>query len=262
MSIIENFQTSKHTEQLIENGSRLATEGLIKYYRKKRAVNGISIDVRQGEVVGLLGPNGAGKTTTFYMMVGLIRPNGGTVLFDDKDITQMPMYKRAQHGIGYLPQEASVFRKLTVKENILAILETLPINKKERYKRLEFLLDELNISHLADQKTYTLSGGERRRVEITRALVTKPKFLLLDEPFAGIDPIVVAEIRLIITELKAKGLGVLITDHNVHEVLSIVDRAYVVFEGNVLISGNSKYLLDNKKAREIYLGDDFKMNYE
>ncbi|MFP4458460.1 MAG: LPS export ABC transporter ATP-binding protein [Candidatus Zixiibacteriota bacterium] len=238
----------------------LETDGLVKIYRKKRAVNGISISVQQGEIVGLLGPNGAGKTTTFFMIVGLIKPNDGKVIFSGNDITKMPMYKRAKLGIGYLPQEASVFRKLTVQENIMAILETLPINKKERKKRLEKLLDSLNISHLADQKAYTLSGGERRRVEITRALVTEPKFLLLDEPFAGIDPIVVSDLQKIIGDLKKLGLGILITDHNVYEVLTIVDRAYIVYEGNVLISGNSEYLLNNKKAREIYLGEEFRLS--
>jgi lipopolysaccharide export system ATP-binding protein len=240
--------------------AKLSTDGLIKIYRKKRAVNGISISVTQGEVVGLLGPNGAGKTTTFYMIVGLIKPNDGKVIYSGDDITKMPMYKRARLGIGYLPQEASVFRKLTVKENILAVLETLPIDKKERKRRLEKLLEALNISHLADQKAYTLSGGERRRVEITRALVTEPKFFLLDEPFAGIDPIVVADLQKIIGDLKKLGLGILITDHNVHEVLTIVDRAYIIYEGNVLISGNSEYLLNNKKAREIYLGEEFRMS--
>ncbi len=239
--------------------SVLKTDNLIKIYGKKRAVNGISIEVTQGEVVGLLGPNGAGKTTTFYMMVGLLKPNDGHVYFDEKDITKMPMFKRAQLGIGYLPQESSVFRKLTVKENIEAILEFQPLSKAEKKRKLESLLEELKVSHLADQKAYTLSGGERRRVEISRSLVTEPKFLLLDEPFAGIDPIVVNDIQNIIVELKERGLGILITDHNVSEVLSIVDRAYIVFEGNVLISGTSDHLLENKKAREIYLGEKFQM---
>jgi lipopolysaccharide export system ATP-binding protein len=240
--------------------STLSTDELVKVFRKKRAVNGISISLSQGEIVGLLGPNGAGKTTTFYMMVGMISPNGGTVSLDSADITNMPMYRRAQLGIGYLPQETSVFRKLTVRENILAILEMLPLNKKQRLERLDELLAELDITRLADQKAYTLSGGERRRVEITRALVTQPKFLLLDEPFAGIDPIVVADLQKIILDLKSKGLGILITDHNVHEVLSITDRAYIIFEGNVLISGTSNFLMENPKAREIYLGEKFRMN--
>ena len=236
------------------------TQELVKTFGKKRAVNGISIDVTQGEIVGLLGPNGAGKTTSFYMMVGLLKPNNGKVLFDNQNITKMPMFKRAQMGVGYLPQESSVFRKLTVRENIEAILEFLPISKKEKNKRLESLLAELKITHLADQKAYTLSGGERRRVEIARALVSEPKFLLLDEPFAGIDPIVVNDIQNMIIDLKNRGLGILITDHNVTEVLSIVDRAYIIFEGNVLISGTSEHLIENKKAREIYLGEKFQMS--
>ncbi len=238
----------------------LRTEKLVKMYRRKRVVNQVSIQVDRSEVVGLLGPNGAGKTTTFYMITGMIKPNEGRIYFNDEDITKVPMFRRARMGIGYLSQEPSVFRKLTVEENILAILETLKIGGHERKLRLQSLLDELSIGHLAKQKAYTLSGGERRRVEITRALVTQPKFILLDEPFAGIDPIAVEDIQKIVAHLKEKGIGVLITDHNVHETLSITDRSYLLYEGKILKSGTSEFLANDEEARKIYLGKQFRLD--
>jgi lipopolysaccharide export system ATP-binding protein len=238
----------------------LESEELVKSYHGRPVVDHVSISVSQGEVVGLLGPNGAGKTTTFYMITGMIRPNAGKIFFNKRDITSLPMYRRARLGIGYLCQEPSVFRKLTVEDNILAILETLPINKAERKRRLTELLLELSISHLAKQKAYTLSGGERRRVEIPRALVTKPKFILLDEPFAGIDPIAVEEIQKLVRHLKTLGIGVLITDHNVHETLSITDRSYLLFEGRILKSGSSEFLANDEEARHIYLGKQFRLD--
>ena len=222
-------------------------------------VNGVNIEVKRGEIVGLLGPNGAGKTTTFYMIVGIIHSEKGEITFDNQDITRLPIHQRARFGIGYLAQESSVFKKLTVEENITAILETLPLSKKERKRRLINLLEELNIAHIAKSKAYTLSGGERRRLEITRALVTNPSFILLDEPFSGIDPIVVADAQEIIKGLKNKGLGVLLTDHNVRETLSITDRAYLIADGRILISGSAQDLVNNPKAREIYLGEKFRM---
>ncbi|MCM8795645.1 MAG: LPS export ABC transporter ATP-binding protein [Candidatus Omnitrophica bacterium] len=237
----------------------LQIKGLAKSYDGREVVKGLDMEVRRGEIVGLLGPNGAGKTTTFYMVVGIIPPNRGKIIFDYYDITHLPIHERARLGIGYLSQEPSVFRKLTVEENIMAILETLPINRTERQQRLKNLLNELGIAHLAKNKAYTLSGGERRRLEITRALVTNPSFILLDEPFSGIDPIVVNETQEIIKELKQKGLGILLTDHNVRETLSITDRAYLIAEGRILISGTAEDLINNPKAREIYLGERFRM---
>jgi len=237
----------------------LEIKGLSKSYDGREVVRGVDILVKRGEIVGLLGPNGAGKTTTFYMVVGVIPPNKGKIIFDNNDITSLPIHERARFGIGYLSQEASIFRKLTVEENIMAILETLPIGKPERKRRLKALLEELNISHLAKNKAYTLSGGERRRLEITRALVTNPSFILLDEPFSGIDPIVVNEAQEIIKELKEKGLGILLTDHNVRETLSITDRAYLIAEGKILISGSASDLINNPQARQVYLGEKFKM---
>ena len=233
---------------------------LERYYGHWKVVNQVSIEVQRGEVVGLLGPNGAGKTTTFYLIVGLLRVDGGQISVDGRDITQMPMHERARAGIGYLAQEPSIFRKLTVRENILAILETLPLSRKERGERLMSLLEELNIAHLADRKGYNLSGGERRRVEITRALVTDPKFLLLDEPFVGIDPIAVGEIQDIVARLRQKGLGILITDHNVRETLSTTDRAYIMFEGKILLEGTSQELAEDPIARQIYLGERFRLD--
>lgn len=237
----------------------LEIKDLSKSYGGREVVKGVDLLVKRGEIVGLLGPNGAGKTTTFYMVVGIIPPNRGKIIFDNNDITKLPIHERARFGIGYLAQEASVFRKLTVEENIMAILETLPINKRERKRRLKNLLEELNIAHLARSKAFTLSGGERRRLEITRALVTNPSFILLDEPFSGIDPIVVNEAQEIIKELKEKGLGILLTDHNVRETLSITDRAYLIAEGKILISGSAEELINNPKARQVYLGEKFRM---
>ncbi|MCI0532367.1 MAG: LPS export ABC transporter ATP-binding protein [candidate division Zixibacteria bacterium] len=239
---------------------QLRAEKLLKIYKKRKVVNSLSLEVKAGEVVGLLGPNGAGKTTTFYMITGFIKPDGGRIFLGDKDVTHLPMYKRARLGIGYLSQEASVFRKLTVEQNVMAILETVNGNKKSRKEKLEQLLQELDIAPLAKNKAYTLSGGERRRVEITRALVTEPKFMLLDEPFAGIDPIAVEDIQKIIVRLKAKGLGILITDHNVRETLSITDRAYIIFEGEILKSGTSGDLANDPEARKIYLGEKFRLD--
>jgi len=241
-------------------GSEMVTleiKNLVKVYDKKSVVNEVNLSIQQGEVIGLLGPNGAGKTTTFNMIVGLLSPDGGNIYLDGKEITYFPMYRRARSGIGYLPQEPSVFRGLTVKENLLAILETLKLSDKERKERLSFLLDELHISHLAKQIAYTLSGGERRRVEIARALVTSPIFMLLDEPFAGIDPISVADVQDIIQDLKKKGIGVLVTDHNVRETLRITDRSYIIYEGKVLFSGVASELADNEQVRKVFLGDKF-----
>ncbi len=237
----------------------LEIKDLSKSYNGKAIVQRVSLNVKRSEVVGLLGPNGAGKTTTFYMIVGVVSPSSGQILFDNRDITHLPIHIRARHGLGYLSQEPSVFRKLTVEENILAVLETLPFTRRERLQRLEELLRELNIEHLRKSKAYTLSGGEMRRLEITRALVTNPSFLLLDEPFSGIDPIVVEEAKEIITGLKRKGIGILLTDHNVRETLSITDRAYLIAEGRILISGSSQDLINDPKAKEIYLGKDFRM---
>jgi len=237
----------------------LRAEGLVKYFGRWKAVDGVTLSVRRGEVVGLLGPNGAGKTTTFYMIVGLLRANGGEIHLDGRCITRTPMHERARLGIGYLAQEASIFRKLTVRQNIEAILETLKLSKRERKERLERHLEELDIAHLADRKGYNLSGGERRRVEITRALVTSPSYMLLDEPFVGIDPIAVADIQEIVRKLKEKNLGVLITDHNVRETLSTTDRAYIMYEGKILLSGTATELAEDPQARKIYLGDKFRL---
>ena len=235
----------------------LSTEGLAKEYAQRRVVDGVTIHVNPGEIVGLLGPNGAGKTTTFNIVVGIVRPDQGEVLFEGEEITDLPMHERARAGIGYLTQEPSVFRKLTVKENILAILETCDIGTAERQLRLKSLLDELDLSSLSDSKAYQLSGGEKRRLEITRALVTNPKLLLLDEPFAGIDPIAVYEVQKIVRRLRERGLGILITDHNVRETLKMVDRAYLIHQGRVLLEGDAEKLVEDPQAREIYLGPEF-----
>lgn len=239
--------------------SLICTHGLMKEYSHRRVVNGISIEVQPGEIVGLLGPNGAGKTTTFNMVVGLVRPDGGSTQFEGSDITQLPMHQRARLGIGYLTQEPSVFRKLTVEQNILAILESLQLDRRERAIRLNYLLEELDLTPLAKSKAYTLSGGEKRRLEITRALVTSPKLLLLDEPFSGIDPIAVYEVQKIVRQLKDRGLGILITDHNVRETLKLVDRAYVIYKGEVVCQGPADFLVNDPRAREIYLGPEFNL---
>ena len=235
-------------------GSILEARGLVKSYRRRAVVNDVGLRLQQGEIVGLLGPNGAGKTTTFYMIVGLIEPERGRIVLDDKDITGMPMYQRARHGIGYLSQEPSVFRKLSVEDNILAILETLPLSKAERQRRLEKLLDELGIKRLRKNKAFSLSGGERRRLEITRALVTDPKFMMLDEPFAGVDPIAVHDIQTIVAGLRHRGIGVLISDHNVEQTLDIVDRAYIMFDGQVKVAGTVRDLVFDDTVAQIYLG--------
>ncbi|MBI3331087.1 MAG: LPS export ABC transporter ATP-binding protein [Candidatus Omnitrophica bacterium] len=238
---------------------QLYTEHLVKGYNGRPVVDGVDLRVRRGEIVGLLGPNGAGKTTTFAMMVGYVTPDGGRILLDERDLTGVPMYQRARLGIGYLAQEPSIFRKLTVEQNILAILETLELSRLARRQRLDRLLNELGITHLARQKAFTLSGGEKRRLEITRALVTNPQFILLDEPFSGIDPITVFEAQEIIRELKRRGLGILLTDHNVRETLEITDRAYIMAEGRVLIAGTAHELITDPRAREIYLGEKFRL---
>ena len=237
----------------------LVAQKLVKTYRGRRVVDTVSMEVKSGSIVGLLGPNGAGKTTTFYMIVGFVRPDEGKVFLDGEDITAFPMYLRARKGVAYLPQETSIFRKLTVAENILAILETLPISRPERSKRLEGLLDELNIGHLARQKAYALSGGERRRVEIARALVSDPSFILLDEPFAGIDPIAVIDIQKIMEQLKERQIGVLISDHNVRETLGVCDRACILNEGTIIEYGTPEAIASSDKAREIYLGERFQL---
>jgi lipopolysaccharide export system ATP-binding protein len=238
----------------VAGGSRLEAQGLVKIYKGRRVVNDVSVQVEQGEIVGLLGPNGAGKTTTFYMITGLVRPDGGQITLDGRDITQEAMYRRARMGIGYLAQEPSVFRKLSVEDNVRAILETLPLGDAERAERLEQLLDELAIKHLRRQKGFQLSGGERRRLEITRALVTEPKFMLLDEPFAGVDPIAVHDIQTIVAGLRHRGIGVLITDHNVEQTLDIVDRAYILFEGKVQVAGTVRELVFDDRVAHLYLG--------
>lgn len=237
----------------------IATDQLVKEYQKRRVVNGVSVNVKPGEIVGLLGPNGAGKTTTFNMVVGLIRPDSGVVHFIGEDVTELPMHVRARRGIGYLTQEPSVFRKLTVEQNILAILETCRMDAEERRVRLKYLLDELDLARLAKSKAFLLSGGEKRRLEVTRALVTSPKLLLLDEPFSGIDPIAVYEVQKILRRLRDRGLGILITDHNVRETLKLVDRAYLIHRGEVLCEGTGEFLVNDAKAREIYLGPEFNL---
>ena len=242
-----------------QNGFLLTTERLVKEYRGRRVVNGVSINVASGEIVGLMGPNGAGKTTTFNMVVGVVRPDDGGVHFGGDEITRLPMHQRARRGMGYLTQEPSVFRKLTVEQNILAILETCKVGRQERGIRLKSLLDELELGGLAKSMAYTLSGGEKRRLEITRALVTSPRLLLLDEPFAGIDPIAVYEVQKIVRRLRERGLGILITDHNVREMLKLIDRGYIIHKGEVLCDGSAEFLANDAKAREIYLGPEFNM---
>jgi len=238
----------------------LRSEGLVKKYKKRTVVDDVSVDVKQGEVVGLLGPNGAGKTTTFYMIVGMITPNDGRVYLNDMEITKTAMYKRARMGIGYLSQEASIFRKMTVEENLLSVLQMMSLSAAEQRLKCEQLLNDFGLTHVSRNKGYMLSGGERRRTEIARALATDPKFILLDEPFAGIDPIAVEEIMRIVGSLKQRGIGVLVTDHNVHETLSITDRAYLLFEGKILMSGTAEVLADDPEARKLYLGEKFKLD--
>lgn len=245
--------------EVAQNEILVQANNLAKIYHGRRVVSGVSLNVKAGEVVGLLGPNGAGKTTSFYMVMGLIRPDEGQLTFRGCDITHMPMYQRARMGMGYLAQEPSIFRKLTVEENIMAILETLAISNKERKRRLEDLLEELGLARLRHQKAMTLSGGERRRLEITRALVTNPSFIMLDEPFGGVDPLAVYDVQQIILQLKARNLGILITDHNVRETLSVVDRAYLMCMGKILVEGPSDFLVNDEQAREIYLGPRFSM---
>jgi lipopolysaccharide export system ATP-binding protein len=237
----------------------LRAENMVKKYRKRTVVNNVSLEVKQGEIVGLLGPNGAGKTTSFYMIVGLIKPLSGTVYLDDTEITKEPMYKRAQRGIGYLPQEASVFRRMSVEDNILAILQFTGLSKEQQHERLEDLLSEFGLQHVRKGLGITLSGGERRRTEIARALAANPKFVLLDEPFAGVDPIAVEDIQAIVCKLKTKNIGVLITDHNVHETLSITDRAYLLFEGSILKAGTAQELASDERVRKVYLGQNFEL---
>ncbi len=238
---------------------RLGANGLSKTFGKRQVVNDVSIYVDKGEIVGLLGPNGAGKTTTFHMITGLIVPNAGKVFLDDTDLTKMPMFKRARLGVGYLAQEPSIFRKMTVEDNLMAILEMLPLKKAQRIEKMEKLLEEFSVTKLRKSKANTLSGGERRRVEIARALTTDPSFILLDEPFAGIDPIAVNDIQEIVKSLSQKGIGVLITDHNVHETLSIVNRAYLLFDGKILKSGDAEFLAQDEEARTLYLGEKFRL---
>ena len=237
----------------------LSAKGLVKVYRRRTVVDKVDLLLHQGEVVGLLGPNGAGKTTSFYMIVGFITPDGGQVFFNDRDISRLPMYKRARLGIGYLPQESSIFRQLSVEDNVMAVLQSLKMSRSDRQRRRDELLDTLGVSHIRKNQGYELSGGERRRVEIARALVTEPKFMLLDEPFAGIDPIAVADLQAVVSQLREEGLGVLITDHNVRETLHITDRAYIMFEGKIEMSGTSEEIVSSDKARAIYLGEKFRL---
>lgn len=235
----------------------LEAQGLIRRYGQKEVVRGVDLAMQSGEIVGLLGPNGAGKTTTFYMLVGLVKATKGKVFLNEKDITKKPMHKRSRLGMGYLPQEASVFRKLTVEENVRAVVETLRISGKEKKARIQKHLEDLDLTHLAKEKAYTLSGGERRRLEITRALVQEPRFLLMDEPFSGVDPISVSEVQNLILLLRNQGIGILITDHNVRETLSIVDRAYLLYDGSILREGTSEYLINDPQSRKLYLGENF-----
>ncbi len=246
-------------EPVATSQSRLTTEGLHKYYGRRRVVNDVSIHVNGGEVVGLLGPNGAGKTTTFYMIVGMVRANEGAIRLDTSEITHMPMYKRARMGIGYLPQEPSIFRGMSVEDNLMAVIETMSYKRSERKQVLDSLLGQLDIGHIRKSMGYQLSGGERRRVEITRALVTQPKFMLLDEPFAGIDPLAVQDLQMIVGKLKERGLGILITDHNVRDTLSITDRAYIMYEGAIKRAGTAAELAADAEVREIYLGSSFRL---
>jgi len=253
---MEDEAEQVHTSDKIPD---IQASDLVKEYGQRTVVNGISLQASCGEIVGLLGPNGAGKTTTFYMVVGLVRPNSGTITFRGEDITRMPVYRRARLGLGYLAQEASIFRKLTVEENVLAILETMDLSKGDRLQRAEELLTSLNLTKVAKQRAYTLSGGERRKLEIARALVRKPAILMLDEPFSGVDPLAVHDIQEIVKGLRNRGLGIIVTDHNVRETLSIVDRAYLVYDGRILCEGSSDFLVQDDTARRLYLGKNFRM---
>ena len=246
-------------EPISDNHGGLVARDLRKVYRGRAVVDSVDLVVRQGEIVGLLGPNGAGKTTSFYMIVGFISPDGGKVHLDGKDLSRLPMYKRARLGIGYLPQESSIFRKLSVEDNVMAILQSMKMKRAERRERMEELLELMGVAHIRKSKGYELSGGERRRVEIARALATRPKFMLLDEPFAGIDPIAVADLQAVVSQLKDHGLGVLITDHNVRETLTITDRAYILYEGKIVMSGTAEEVVSSDTARAIYLGEKFRL---
>ncbi len=259
MSGLDEPGSAKWAGTRSSEGSLLRTEKLVKVYGGRAVVNGVDIHVRSGEIVGLLGPNGAGKTTTFYMIVGLVRPNGGKVIFEERDVTDLPMYKRARQGMGYLPQEESIFRKLTVEENIMAILETRPLSQKARKDRCAQLLEQFGIAHLAKNHALTLSGGEKRRLTIARSLVTQPSLLMLDEPFSGVDPIAVNDVQQIVQNLRKDGLAILITDHNVRETLNIVDRAYLIYEGRVESQGDKEFLLNDPVSRKLYLGESFSM---
>jgi len=259
MDLSEEMLSSRAGVPEVASGSLLRTEGLLKVYGGRAVVNGVDIQLGKGEIVGLLGPNGAGKTTSFYMIVGLVRPNGGRVIFNGKDVTDQPMYRRARMGMGYLPQEESIFRKLTVEENLMAILEMQPLSRKERRARCEELLEQFGITHVARQLALTLSGGEKRRLTIARSLVSRPSLLMLDEPFSGVDPIAVHDVQQIISKLRDSGLGILITDHNVRETLAIVDRAYMIFEGRVETQGSKEFLVNDPVARRVYLGESFQM---
>jgi lipopolysaccharide export system ATP-binding protein len=259
LSAVSEAAGAENSAGASREGVVLYTEKLVKVYGGRAVVNGVDIQLRRGEIVGLLGPNGAGKTTSFYMIVGLVRPNSGRVVFNGEEVTGKPMYQRARMGMGYLPQEESIFRKLTVEENILAILETQPLGRKERRARCEELLEQFGITHVAKQVALTLSGGEKRRLTIARSLVTRPSLLMLDEPFSGVDPIAVADVQQIIIRLRDQGLGILITDHNVRETLSIVDRAYMIYEGRVETQGTKDFLLNDPVARRVYLGERFQM---
>ena len=245
---------------MMNNFNKLKVQKIIKTYNKRSVVSGVSLEVNRGEIIGLLGPNGAGKTTTFYMITGMIKPNKGNIFLDEKNITKLPMYKRALYGLGYLSQEPSVFTKLTVENNLKLVLELTNLSKQQQLEKLEELLDEFSIGHIRNSIAYTLSGGERRRTEIARSLVMNPDFILLDEPFAGVDPIAVEDIQKIVVSLKNRGIGVLITDHNVRETLSITDRSYLLFEGSILKDGSAKELINDKEARRLYLGEKFKMD--
>ena len=256
---LETTQTTAAAREVATGRGLLRVEDIEKRYRGRSVVNGVSLRVDTGEIVGLLGPNGAGKTTTFYMILGLIKPNAGRIFFRKEDVTRRPVYRRARMGIGYLAQEPSVFRKLTVAQNVMAILETLPLSADERRRRLAQLLDELDLARLARQKAFTLSGGERRKLEITRALVTRPAMLMLDEPFSGVDPLAVSDIQEIVKGLRDKGMGILITDHNVRETLAVVDRAYLLYDGKVLREGESNFLINDSVSRQLYLGQKFRM---